>query len=170
MVQEAQTEDAKRVVLIDDEAEHNVVFYRKMARTHRVAHEISGVVQIVLAALIPIVSLLGAKGSTVLPVGNAADFFLAYGALIVALGGASIALARGADGFFKMQENWIRASLTISKLKGEQLLFRAKAGAYAAAQAAGQDPIALYAQNVRAIVDDEAQSWKLMLNAPNANS
>jgi hypothetical protein len=95
------------------------------------------VLQIVIAAVIPVIAALGASVAVA-------------GAL-----GAAIVVLESLQQLFQFQQNWIAYRATAEALKHEKYLYRARAGPYARAQ----HPAELLAERVEGLVSQEHAAW-----------
>jgi hypothetical protein len=95
------------------------------------------VMQLVIAAAIPVIAAVGASAA----IGGA------LGAIIVVL--------EGMQQLFQFQQNWITYRTTAEALKHEQFLYLAEAGPYTAAPR----PLALLAERVEGLMAREHASW-----------
>lgn len=72
------------------------------------------------------------------------------------MAGAVLVILKGIEALFKPLETWVRQDKTMTRLRGEQLLFRTQAPPYTSS---GRDDIGLYAQNVQTILQNENALW-----------
>ena len=111
-------------------------YERNSARCKRWFHRLK-VLQIVVAACIPVIAALGAPTA-------------AAGVL-----GALIVVVEGLQQLFQYQQNWTGYRATAESLKHEKYLYLSRAGAYRDAE----DPDALLAEHVEARVSTEHTAW-----------
>jgi Protein of unknown function (DUF4231) len=95
------------------------------------------VVQIVVAAAIPVAAAAGASRT------------------VPAALGATVVVIEGIQQLFQFHQNWIRYRTAAESLKREKYLYLAKAGQYATADS----PDALLAETVERISSKEGASW-----------
>lgn len=110
-------------------------YERNSARCKRWFHRLK-VLQIVVAAAIPVVAALGASAAVA-------------GSL-----GAVIVVVEGLQQLFQYQQNWVGYRATAEALKHEKFLYLSNAGPYRA-----DDPEALLAERVEARVSTEHAAW-----------
>ena len=114
-----------------------LAWYDAKATTNRVWYQTLKVVQIVVAAAIPVVAAAGASATVA-------------GAL-----GAVVVVLEGFQQLFQFQQNWISYRVTAEALKREKFLCLAGAGPYEGAE----QPHALLARRVERIVSQEYGAW-----------
>jgi uncharacterized protein DUF4231 len=112
-------------------------WYDEKSTHHKLWFQTLKVLQLVIAAAIPVIAAAGASAAV-------------GGAL-----GATIVVLEGMQQLFQFQQNWITYRATAEALKHEQFLYLAEAGPYAAAPR----PLALLAERVEALVAQEHASW-----------
>jgi hypothetical protein len=117
--------------------ESQVRWYDDSARSNQLWFKALKVVQIAVAAAIPVTAAAGASAAVA----------GAMGALIVVL--------EGAQQLFQFQPNWASYRSTCEALKREKFLFLARAADYADRADAEQ----LLAVRVEALVSDETSKW-----------
>lgn len=117
--------------------EDQLGWYDRRARHHRKWFQGLKVLQIVIAAAIPVAA--GATAS----------------AWITGSLGASIVVLEGLQQLFQFQQNWTGYRATAEALKHEKFLYLARAGPYA--DGARQD--ALLAERVESLVSQENSAW-----------
>ena len=111
-------------------------YERNSARCKRWFHRLK-VLQIVVAACIPVTAALGAS------------------AAVAGVLGAVIVVVEGLQQLFQYQQNWTSYRATAESLKHEKYLYLSRAGAYRDAA----DPDALLAERVEARVSTEHTAW-----------
>ena len=97
--------------------------------------------QLVAAACIPV---------TVNYVSDGSPWFR----LLVALLGASIAIASGIISLYKFQENWLEYRTTCESLRHEKFLYQTKADPYDI-----QNPLSLLVTRVESLISKENTNW-----------
>ncbi len=112
-------------------------WYEDKCTHHRRWFQTLKVMQLVIAAAIPVIAAAGASAAV-------------GGAL-----GATIVVLEGLQQLFQFQQNWITYRTTAEALKHEQFLYLAEAGPYAAAPR----PLALLAERVEGLMAREHASW-----------
>jgi len=117
--------------------EDQLTWYDRKAQHHRERFQRLKVVQIVVAAAIPVTAGAGAS------------------AWITGSLGASIVVVEGLQQLFQFQQNWTGYRSTAEALKREKHLYLARAGPYA--EAARTD--ALLAERVEGLVAQEHAAW-----------
>jgi hypothetical protein len=120
-----------------DRLEDQLAWYDAKATKNRVWYQSLKVVQIVVAAAIPVVAAAGAS------------------AAIAGAMGAVIVVLEGLQQLFQFQPNWVAFRGTAEALKREKHLFSAGAGIYADAERAD----ALLAEQVEALISRETAAW-----------
>jgi hypothetical protein len=133
----AQTDVPATDVQVSQRLDHQLVWYGLRSRHHKRWYLSLKIVQIVVAAAIPVVAAAGASA----PVAGA------LGAVIVVL--------EGVQQLFQFHQNWISYRATAEALNHEKYLHLARAGPYAAAAR----PDALLAERVEALVSEETAAW-----------
>ena len=111
-------------------------YERNSARCKRWFHRLK-VLQIVIAACIPVAAALGAS------------------AAVAGVLGAVIVVVEGLQQLFQYQQNWTGYRATAESLKHEKYLYLSRAGPYRDAA----DPDALLAEHVEARVSTEHAAW-----------
>jgi uncharacterized protein DUF4231 len=117
--------------------ENQIKWYSAQAKRNQAWFKRLKVLQIVLAAAIPVVA--GGDGPT--------ELVGAFGALIVVL--------EGLQQLQQYQQNWTTYRSTAERLKHEKFLFLSRAGPYAAAE----NPEAMLAERVEGLVSQEHAAW-----------
>jgi hypothetical protein len=117
--------------------EDQIDWYDRKAEHHQRWYRWLKVVQIVAAAVIPVLAGLDAS------------------AWVVGSLGALIVVLEGLQQLFQLQQNWISYRSTCEALKHEKFLFLAQAGPYATAER----PEALLAERVEGLVSQEHAKW-----------
>lgn len=112
-------------------------WYEEKSTHHRRWFQTLKVLQLVIAAAIPVIAAAGASAAV-------------GGAL-----GATIVVLEGVQQLFQFQQNWITHRTTAEALKHEQFLYLAEAGPYAAAPR----PLALLAERIEGLMAQEHASW-----------
>jgi hypothetical protein len=118
--------------------DHQLAWYGATSQRYKQWYQSLKVVQIVVAAAIPVVAAAGASAAVA-------------GAL-----GAVIVVLEGVQQLFQFQQNWIAYRATAEALKHEKYLHLAGAGPYAR----GDRRDALLAQRVEALVSQETGAWE----------
>lgn len=129
-------------------AEEMLVWYDKAANRNRWSFYLLKCVQLVLAAAIPVFSLIPQLRG-VQPV-------------LSGLAGASLLILEGFQQTFQFQQQWIQYRASWSTLKSEEYLFRAQAGPYKAIS--GTE--ALFAERIADLVSNENKTWQLRATDP----
>lgn len=114
-----------------------LAWYERKAARHKVAHQSIKLVQIVVAAAIPVAVALGASPE------------------VAAVMGAVIVVLESVEQLFQLQRNWTSYRTTAEALKREKHLFLAGAGRYGSAER----PHARLAEAVEALVSEETTAW-----------
>jgi hypothetical protein len=117
--------------------DHQLAWYGGRSQRYKQWYQSLKVVQIVVAAAIPVVAAAGASA-----------------AVAGALGGVIVVL-EGIQQLFQFQQNWIAYRATAEALKHEKYLHLAGAGPYAGVAR----PDALLAQRVETLVSQETAAW-----------
>ena len=117
--------------------EDQLRWYDRKSAHHKNWFQRFKVLQLVLAAAIPVVAGAGA------------------GAWITGSLGASIVVLEGFQQLFQFQQNWLGYRATAEALKHEKFLYLAQAGPYRDAAA----PEALLAERVEGLVSQEHAAW-----------
>jgi hypothetical protein len=112
-------------------------WYERKAKHHKRWFQALKVVQIVVAAAIPVAAAAGASATVA-------------GAL-----GALIVVVEGVQQLFQFQQNWIAYRGTAEALKHEKFLYLAAAGPYEDARR----PAARLAERVERLVSQEQTAW-----------
>jgi uncharacterized protein DUF4231 len=120
-----------------DRLEWQADWYEKNANRSRLSFQTLKVIQILAAALVPVMATLS------------------YPAWITASLGGSVVLVEGIQGAFKFHDNWIGYRNAHEALIREKYLFLAHADAYAMAP----DPHRLLAEHVEAVSGEEHAGW-----------
>ena len=117
--------------------EEQLQWYDSKAGHHKRWFQTLKVVQLVVAALIPVI--VAAK----------------WPSAIAGLLGAAVVVLEGIQQLFQFQQNWVSYRATAEALKHEKYLFLSRAGHYAAATR----PQALLAERVEGLVSQEHAAW-----------
>lgn len=117
--------------------EDQLAWYDGKSKHHKDFFQRLKVVQIVIAAAIP--------------VGAAADAPVTFAAVL----GSLILVLEGIQQLFQFQQNWITYRATHESLKHEKYLYLAEAGPYTGAER----PLALLAERVEGLVSQEHAAW-----------
>jgi len=120
-----------------DRLEDQLGWYERKSADHKKWFQRFKVMQIVLAAAIPVVAGAGAS------------------AWITGSLGAAIVVLEGLQQLFQLQQNWLGYRATAEALKHEKFLYLAHAGPYRDAPA----PDALLAERVEGLVSQEHAAW-----------
>ena len=126
--------------------EASIAYFAGVGRQYKALYFTFAVLQMTLAAAIPVFALLWKFMS--LPADVAA--------LLSGVAGGTVAALKGLDGILKTQETWLRASATASRLRGEQLAFDTRCGAYAKEDGR----VCLYVTNYEGILESETTAWQ----------
>ena len=126
-----------RVAVIESRVQHQYDWYNNHANSARICYYIVKLIQLVLAAGVPVAASVHA------PIGLTGSL------------GAAIVVLEGAQQLFQWHDNWIRYRTTAAALAKEQSLYAAGAGDYAASG----NPSALLAARVEALSAAETSSW-----------
>jgi hypothetical protein len=111
-------------------------WYQRHAGYSRVWYLSVKVLQLLLAAGVPIAVAVGAPTW-----------------LTASLGGAIVVL-EGAQQLFQWHDNWIRYRITATAIASQRSLFAARAGDYATAE-----PVPLLVERIEALATGETTSW-----------
>ena len=117
--------------------EDQLAWYERKGAHNKTWFQRFKVLQIVIAAAIPVVAGAGA------------------GAWITGSLGASIVVFEGFQQLFQFQQNWLGYRATAEALKHEKFLYLVRAGPYLEAQA----PDAVLAERVEGLVSQEHSGW-----------
>jgi hypothetical protein len=129
-------------------AEEMLVWYDKAANRNRLWFYFLKSVQLVLAAAIPVFSLLP-QIRGIQPV-------------LSGISGATLIILEGFQQTFQFQQQWTQYRATWSTLKAEEYLFRAQAGPYKGVSGAE----ASFAERVADLVSNENKAWQLQARDP----
>jgi len=132
-------------------AEEMLVWYDKAASRNRLCFYLLKGVQLVLAASLPVFSLLP-QIRGVQPI-------------LSGVAGALLIVLEGFQQTFQFQQQWVQYRATWSTLKAEEFLFRAHGGVYKA-DSGGQ---ALFAERIADLVSSENKGWQLRAIDPNSS-
>ncbi len=132
-------------------AEEMLVWYDKAANRNRLCFYFLKSVQLVLAAAIPVFSLLPSLRG-VQPI-------------LSGISGATLVILEGFQQTFQFQQQWTQYRATWSTLKAEEYLFRAQAGPYKGISG----PEASFAERVADLVSSENKAWQLQVRDPNGS-
>ena len=113
-----------------------LAWYQRHAGYSRVWYLAVKVVQLVLAAGVPVAVAVSAA------------------TWLTASLGATIVVLEGAQQLFQWHDNWIRYRITASSIASQRSLFTARAGDYA-----NSDPVPLLVERVEALATSETTSW-----------
>lgn len=128
---------------VNQYAAEMLVWYDKAATRNRFWFYLLKSVQLVLAAAIPVFSLLP-QIRGVQPI-------------LSGMAGASLIILEGFQQTFQFQQQWVQYRGTWSALKSEELLFRTQAGPYKGA-VVGE---AAFAERLADLVKDENKTWQM---------
>lgn len=131
-----------------DRLEVEIKWYDDKSGDNKRAHMRTKVIEIVCAALIPLLAGYAKNG--------AMSISIAIGVL-----GATVAVSAGVSSLMKFQENWIKYRTTAESLKKEKYLFLTGAEPYAV-----DKPLLLLVQRVETLVSQENTNWAQYMMAP----
>jgi hypothetical protein len=118
-------------------------WYDRAARRYRYAYLGIKMLQLLLAASIPVVSLaLGTKAE-------------GHQALINGILGSSLLVAEGVQQTFQLQPLWTRYRAAYNAIRREQMLYESGAGPYSQVPS----PTALFSERVGTIIAEENSAW-----------
>jgi hypothetical protein len=117
--------------------EDQLLWYDRRAKANQRWYQRLKVVQLLIAAAIPVVAAFGA------------------GADIAGLLGALVVIVEGLQQLFQFQQNWLRYRATAQSLESEKHLYLAAAGPYSGARR----PTVLLAERVEELLSSEISSW-----------
>jgi hypothetical protein len=124
-------------------AEEMLVWYDKAANRNRFWFYLLKSIQLVLAAAIPIYSLLPQLRG-VQPV-------------LSGIAGAALIVLEGFQQTFQFQQQWVQYRATWSVLKSEEFLFRTQAGPYKGLSGAETS----FAERIADLASNENKAWQL---------
>ncbi len=113
-----------------------LAWYQRHAGYSRVWYLTVKVVQLVLAAGVPVAVVVGAA------------------TWLTASLGATIVVLEGAQQLFQWHDNWLRYRITATSIASQQSLYTARAGDYASG-----DPVPLLVERIEALAASETASW-----------
>ena len=116
-------------------------YYSKSSSKNQKCYKRHKLVEIVSAAAIPLLSGMGDS--------------VPYGAWIIGILGASIAISASISALYKYHENWISYRTTLEKLKREKYLYEASVAPYD-----DTDKFTLLVQRVESIIAEENIQWQ----------
>ncbi|MFM2068635.1 MAG: hypothetical protein RLZZ584_3544 [Pseudomonadota bacterium] len=117
-----------------------MTWYEKKSASNQQAYKRLRMVELVAAALIPLISGMGTQ--------------VPQASVIVGLLGVLIALAAGAMSLFKYHENWLQYRTTAEQLKHERFMYLSQTGPYA-----GSDRYATLVERVEKALMKELAAW-----------
>lgn len=120
--------------------EDQINWYSKKSSACHSRYQILRLIEIVAAAIIPLLSGMGDK--------------VQYGSWIIGSLGALIAIAAAAGSLFKFHENWIQYRATSETLKHEKFLFLGRVTPYD-----NQDCFPVLVQRVEGLISKENSTW-----------
>jgi Protein of unknown function (DUF4231) len=120
-----------------DRAEYEIAWYERHATTSRLAYCTIKILQILLAAFVPVAAGLSAPK-------------LVTGSL-----GGLVVVLEGVQQLFRFHDNWVRYRQTNEDMLREKYLYAAAAGDYAATPT----PRRLLAERIEALASREAHQW-----------
>jgi hypothetical protein len=129
-------------------AQEMLAWYDKAANRNRLSFYLLKCVQLVLAAAIPVFSLLP-QIRDVQPI-------------LSGVAGALLVILEGFQQTFQFQQQWVQYRASWSTLKSEEYLFRAQAGPYKG----GAGAEALFAERIADLVSSENKTWQLRATEP----
>jgi hypothetical protein len=120
-----------------DRAEYEIAWYGRHATTSRLSYCAIKILQILLAAFVPVAAGLSAPK-------------LVTGSL-----GGLVVVLEGVQQLFRFHDNWVRYRQTNEDMLREKYLYAASAGDYAATP----NPRRLLAERIEALASREAHQW-----------
>ena len=122
--------------LVEARVASQLAWYQRHAGYSRVWYLTVKVVQLVLAAGVPVAVAVSAP------------------TWLTASLGATIVVLEGAQQLFQWHDNWIRYRITATSIASQRSLFAVRAGDYA-----NGDPVPLLVERVEALATSETTSW-----------
>lgn len=119
-----------------------LVWYDKAANRNRLCFYFLKCLQLVLAAAIPVFSLLPA--------------IRAVQPILSGIAGAALIILEGFQQTFQFQQQWIQYRAAWSALKSEEYLFRAQAGPYKGVSS----PEISFAERIADLISSENKAWQ----------
>lgn len=135
---------------LEQRLQPEIDWYDDKSSRNKWAHIITRGVEIICAALIPLLAGFANLDSVHFP--------MVTGAL-----GVLIAAAAGFSSLLKFQENWLKYRTTAESLKKEKYLFLTKVEPYSAS-----DPLTVLVQRVETLVSQENTNWAQYMMKPAA--
>lgn len=120
--------------------ENQINWYSNKSSHCQTRHKALRVIEIVAAAIIPLLSGMGDK--------------VPSGPWIIGLLGVFIAIAAATSSLFKFHENWIQFRATSEALKHEKFLFLARVAPYD-----GSNAFHVLVQRVEGLISNENSTW-----------
>lgn len=117
--------------------EDQLGYYERTASRSQKSFRVVKVVQLIVAAAVPVTATAGAS------------------AVVTASIGGLILVLEGVQALFGWQQNWVNYRNTAEALKSEQHLYQAHAGPYARAGS----PARLLAERIEALLSSERSGW-----------
>jgi hypothetical protein len=139
------------MVRLDDQ----IAWYDRRSGTNQRMYKGVKLVQIVLAAAIPV--LAGVKSAGAGTAGVSLDLPLLLGAL-----GAMVVILEGVQQLYQFHQSWTSYRSTCEALKHEKYLYLGNAGPYAAAD----DPHVMLAERVESLTSEEHAKWVAAARQP----
>jgi hypothetical protein len=126
-------------------------YSQKSARNKR-ANTVSKSVEIVCAAIIPLLAGFSKEGNAAIAIG--------IGCL-----GATVATAAGISALLKFQEQWLKYRTTAESLKKEKYLFQTRVEPYDV-----DNPLPVLVQRVETLISQENTNWAQFMMKPSKGS
>jgi len=124
-----------------DRLDDQIGWYDRKSQTAQSWFKGLKMIQIVCAAVVPLVSIFGVEGVLL--------------GQVTAVLGLSILIVEGLQQLNQYQNNWITYRSTCESLKHEKYLFLGRAGPYAGIA----DPIPLLADRIEGLISQEHAKW-----------
>jgi len=128
------------VEYLQQRLEDQIDWYSNKSSVCQSRYKILRLIEIVAAAIIPLLSGMGDK--------------VPYGSWVIGSLGVLIAIAAAAGSLFKYHENWIQYRATSEALKHEKFLFLGRVTPYE-----GQDCFPVLVQRVEGLISKENSTW-----------
>lgn len=128
--------------------EEEIEWYDTKSATNKRCNTVFKTIEIVCAALIPLLAGYAKEGDAVVSIG-------------IGILGASVAVSAGISALLKFQEQWIKYRTTAESLKKEKYLFLTKVEPYDI-----EDPLPLLVQRVETLVSQENTNWAQFMMKP----
>lgn len=134
---------------IEDRVKNQISWYSKKSQAAQHKYKVAQVIEIIVAAVIPLLSSYAGKCWTI--------------ALIIGIGGCVITAIEGIERLYKWHDIWIEYRTTSELLKYHLHMYETTSGLYSNEPESFES---MFVSNIENIISSENNKWKLMNELP----